>query len=181
MVLHLTDETAHRSMYHSVEAKLVPPLASRRTFFTRSSTGFPLSLAIVRLHSTNPDLLNTDTWSSILEQVPRLPVLGCNTTLCHVRRSSWSQVSSSLVKVWSSLVLVSLGLVLRKLVSASQGQRSGRAERGLAVCKSGEGWYLDGSGVQRFKHFFCTYVLSASYRVRCSLEMTPIPGRRMPL
>lgn len=56
---------AHRSVYHSVVAKLVPPFSSNSTFLTRSSTGLPFSLAIVRLHNTNPDLLNTDTWSSM--------------------------------------------------------------------------------------------------------------------
>lgn len=58
-------ENSYRRVYHSVVAKLVPPLSSRRTFFTRSSTGFPFSFAIVRLQRTNPDLLNTETWSSM--------------------------------------------------------------------------------------------------------------------
>lgn len=82
--------TSYRSIYHSVDAKLVPPLASRSTFFTRSSTGFPLSLAIVRLHSTNPDLLNTDTWSSI----PEVTSLTDSSTRCVICAAGFNELRS---------------------------------------------------------------------------------------
>ena len=60
---------SHRRVYHSVTTILLPPFSSRRIFCTRSSMGFPFSLAMVRLHRTNPDLLNTDTWSSITKEL----------------------------------------------------------------------------------------------------------------